>query len=180
MKKTIITLITCTMALPVFAFNFDNKFEIDANIKAQINDVISKEVKTAAEENALRGVGNLAQNSDNNIVFEINKSMDLVIRDINRNANLRKRVTTKNFVEEQKVQKQRYENMRKWDIPSKIFTYIKTNFDLQKVHHVTAVCKYIGETAIDVHFAVDMKGVIVTYHYTETPWKPSITHKIFK
>ena len=102
------------------------------------------------------------------------------MKNITRNAKLRKRIPIRDFVEEQKIQKQRYENMQKWKISSKIFTYIKTKFDLKKVHNVSAVCKYVGETAIDVHFLFDRNGVIVTYHYTETPWKPAITHKIFK
>lgn len=52
MKKYILTIITCTMALPLLAFNFNgDKFEIDLNIKTEINDALVGEINTVTREN---------------------------------------------------------------------------------------------------------------------------------
>ncbi len=117
---------------------------------------------------------------DNEITSAIKQEIKFALKNINRNVKLRKRFPNRKFVEEQEIQKQRYENMVKWDIPSKIYTYIKDNFDLQRVEHVNVACKYVNETGVEVRFSYNTTSIIVFYNYTETPWKPSIIHRMFK
>ena len=115
------------------------------------------------------------------ILSAIWEEFNLAKKHIERNSQMRNRFPNRKFIQEQKLQKQRYENMANWNIPEKILEYIKTNFDLQKVEHVKAICKYVNETGIDVRFTYGIgESVLVTYTYTDTYWKPSITHKISK
>ena len=174
MKKYILTLFAAGITLPLFAFDFNNgNFEINTGIKAEIKPVMEQEIINVARENKI-------QYAEYQIISEIRNEMKTVKKTIDRNANMRNRFPNKKFIKEQKEQQIRYENMAKWDIPTKIFDYIKENFNLQHISFVRVVCTYVNNTAIDVHFSYDNKGAVVTYTYTETPWQPSITHKIYK
>ena len=165
MKKYILTIIMCCVViLPVWAFNFnENNFELDTNIKAKIETTITQEVNTAISENT--EYKDISKDSDNEIIETINKQMQIAIRDISRNLNFRKNIFTRSFIEEQKIQKQRYEDMIKWDIPTQIYEYIGLNFDLAKVKDVMASCIYRNETMIVVRFNYATKHIIVYYDY---------------
>lgn len=174
MKKYALTIITVGLTLPLFAFNFNNEnFEINADIKTEISSILEQEIDATAKEKTERY-------ADCSITLQIRCAMEYVKKNIDRNAGMRNRFPNKQFIKEQKKQQVRYENMAKWDIPNKIFEYIKKNFDLERISFVRVVCTYVNDTAIDVHFLYDRKGAVVTYTYTETPWNPSITHTISK
>ena len=179
MKKLTLILIAGIISAPLFAFNFtEANFEIDSEIKTQINTVIADEVNNIIIE---RGPQQSGSYTEGVILAAIKEEFKLAQKHIERNSNMRNRFPNKQFIEEQKLQKQRYANMDKWNIPAKILAYIKANFDLQKMKNIRAVCKYVNETGIDVRFIYGSdEGIIVSYTYTETPEHPSITHKIFK
>ena len=173
MKKYILTIITGVMALPLFAFNFnENNFTIDSNIKAEIRTAITQEVNTAISENT--ECNDTSKDSDNEIIVAINKQMEIAMRDINRNLKFRRNIFTHDFIEEQKIQKQRYENMVKWDIPTQIYEYIGLNFDLAKVKDIMASCVYRNETLVVVRFNCASKHIIVSYDYNSK--QDPITH----
>lgn len=160
MKKYILTIITCTMTLPLLAFNFNgDKFEIDSNIKTEINDALVGEINTVTRENKEIKL------TDNEIVSAIKKEMNSAIKEIKRNCNLRKNIFTRGYVEEQKIQKQRYENMLKWDVPTQLFNYIKANFDLNRIDRVQVVCVHHDETIVEVRFTLPGRYVIAYYDY---------------
>ena len=164
MKKYILTIITGVMTLPLFAFNFnDNEFKIDANIKAEIKTAITQEINTAISENTEYKA--TSKDSDNEIVAAIEEQIQIAMRSINRSLRFRKNIFTRDFVEEQEVQKQRYENIIKWDIPGQIYEYIRLNFDLYKVKDVMASCVYHNETLVIVRFNYASSHVIVYYDY---------------
>jgi hypothetical protein len=173
MKKYILIIIAGIMALPLFAFNFnDNEFEIDTNIKTEIEAVISQEVNTVITENTEYETS--FRNSDNEIIAAINKQMQIAMQDINRSLKFRKNIFTRSLVEEQKIQKQRYEDMLKWDVPGQIYEYIRLNFDLYKVKDIMASCVYHNETLVVVRFNYASSHVIVYYDYNSK--QEPITH----
>ena len=175
MKKYILTIIACTIALPLFAFDFNlDNFEIDTNIKAEINSALAQEINTPVKWNKE------AKATDNEIVSNIKKEMAFALRQIKRNCGLRKNIFTRGFVKEQESQKQKYENMLKWDIPSQLFNYIETNFDLSRIDRVQVVCIYHNETIIEVRLSLPGKYAVVYYDYgyKDKQQKTPITHII--
>ena len=177
MKKLTLILIATAISAPLFAFDFnDSNFEINSEIKTQLNTMIAQVMKDTVKENQQS-----RSYVETEILSAIWEEFNLAKKHIERNSQMRNRFPNRKFIQEQKLQKQRYENMANWNIPEKILEYIKTNFDLQKVEHVKAICKYVNETGIDVRFTYGIgESVLVTYTYTDTYWKPSITHKISK
>ena len=174
MKKLIITLITGAICTPLFAFNFNNgNFEVDAAVKAELNTLMEQEISVTLKDDPIKYLAD-------SITLQIKNAIRDTKRNIDRNANMRNRFPNKKFIAEQKEQQIKYENIMKWYIPEKISNYIKENFDLQRVTFVRVVCTHVNNTAIDVHFSYDRKGAVVTYTYTETPWNPQITHKVYK
>lgn len=179
MKKLTLILIVATLSAPLFAFDFnEGNFEIDSEIKTQINAAISGEVNNIVIE---KGQQQSKSYIEDEILLLITQELQRAQKHVERNSQMRNRFPNKQFIREQKLQKQRYENMFMWNIPEKILEYIKANFDLQKVEHVKAICKYVNETGIDVRFTYGIgESMVVSYTYTDTYWKPSITHKISK
>lgn len=178
MKKLLIILITAMISSSSLAFNFDKEsFEIDSEIKTQINTVIVDELN-----NTITGNGQQQSSSyiENEILSTIMRELRSAQKHIERNSKMRNRFPNRKFIQEQKLQKQRYEDIINWQIPQKISDYIKKNFDFNKISFVTVICRYVNETTIEVHFSHGFDGVVVTYVYTEKPWEPLITHKIFK
>ena len=115
------------------------------------------------------------------ILSAISEEIELARKHVERNANMRNRFPNRQFIKEQKAQKERYENIVKWNIPEKILSYIKAKFNLQKITDVHAICRYVNETTISVRFSYGIgAGVEVIYNYTETPSQPSIIHKTLK
>lgn len=179
MKKCLLTIISCAAVLPLFAFDFnEGNIKIDANIKAGINAQIAQSINNAVKENVQNKTQ--VQMPDNKIISAIKEEMKFALKNINRNVKLRKKFPNRKFVEEQKIQKQRYTNMDKWNIPSKIYTYIENNFDVRKVEYINVICKYVNETGIDIRFSYEKQGVRVSYTYTDSPQNILITHKVFK
>ena len=171
MKRYILTLLAIGMVLPAFAFDFNrDKLEIDAGIKAGITSIINEKA-----EETIRMIGD-KRNSDNEIVSAIKEEMGLAMRQIERNTKLRKNIFTRSFVKEQQIQKERYQNMLKWDIPSQIYEYIEINFDLSKMQNPTVVCMYHNETGIEVRFTYKSHYVMVSYNYNKQG--KNITHII--
>lgn len=174
MKKLLITLIASTICIPLFAFDFNNEnFEVDLTVKTELNTLIEQEVSVALREDPIKYLAD-------SITLQIEHAIRDTKKNIDRNANMRNRFPNKKFIAEQKEQQIKYENITKWNIPEKISNYIKENFDLQRVTFVRVVCTHVNNTAIDVHFSYNRKGALVTYTYTETPWQPSITHRVYK
>ena len=163
MKKLTLILIATAISAPLFAFDFnDSNFEINSEIKTQLNTMIAQVMKDTVKENQQS-----RSYVETEILSAIWEEFNLAKKHIERNSQMRNRFPNRKFIQEQKLQKQRYENM--------------ANFDLQKVEHVKAICKYVNETGIDVRFTYGIgESVLVTYTYTDTYWKPSITHKISK
>ncbi len=173
MKKYILIIVAGIMALPLFAFNFNNnEFEIDSKIKTEIETAITQEVNTVITENTEYKTS--FRNSDNEIIAAINEQMQIAMQSINRSLKFRKNIFTRDFVEEQEIQKQRYENMIKWDIPGQIYEYIRLNFDLYQVKDVIASCVYRNETLVIVRFNYASSHVIVYYDYNSK--QDPITH----
>jgi len=175
MKKYILAITTCTLALPLFAFNFNaENLEIDTNIKAKLNAIITKEISSIKQNAAV------TNNTDNEILTAIQEKLEITLKNIERNSHFRKKFPNGKFVREQKIQKQKFENMKEWNIPSKIYDYIVNNFDVRKIKNVEVICSYINKTGIDVHFSYETDKIEVSYIYTENYWAPSISHTITK
>lgn len=178
MKKYILTMITCAATLPMFAFNFNGgNFKIDTEIKTQINTTVLRETDLIAQTKSKQKVKESKQYVAEEILHAIEAEIRLARKHIERNANMRDRFPNHKFIQEQKIQKQRYDNIVKWNIPSKILAYIETNFDLQQIKNIKVICKYVNETVIEVRFSYNMASFAVDYTYTETPQKPLITHR---
>ena len=179
MKKYVLTIITVATALPLFAFNFnEDNFEINTDIKAEINAVINKELETAVKEKEIK---TKQQNRDNKIIAAIEKEMKTALKSIKRNSKLRRNMFTRSFVEEQKMQKQKYENMLNQNVPTQIFMYMAEKFDLSKMQRFQVICIYHDDTIIEVRFAYPGKAIVVyyDYNYKDKPGQFSpITHKI--
>lgn len=169
MKKYILIIITCAVTLPLFAFDFDlDSFEIDTNIRTEINTALAQELNTSVKWNKE------TKTTDNEIISNIKAEMAFALRQIKRNCGLRKNIFTRGFVKEQESQKQKYENMVKWDIPTQIYEYIGLNFDLAKVKDIMASCVYRNETLVVVRFNYASKHIIVSYDYNSK--QDPITH----
>lgn len=167
MKKYILTMVASTMAISSFAFNFnEDNLKVDANIKAQINPIIVQEINVNIEE--VEELENIKQDSDNEIISVINEQMQIAMREIKRNANFRKNIFTRSFVEEQKIQKQRYENMIRWNVPTRIYEYVEANFDLSKVQNPWAACVHNNsETLVELRFNYLSNYIIVYFDYKD-------------
>ena len=154
------------MVLPAFAFDFSkDNLEIDANLKAEIAPIINEKANTVAEENIQ--ITNVAQNQDNEIISAIKAEMGSALRQINRNTKLRKNIFTRSFVQEQQVQKERYQDMIRQDVPTQIYEYIEMNFDLPQIKNPWATCIYHNETIVEVRFTFAQHYVIVYYDYND-------------
>ncbi len=166
MKKYVLTLITCAMALPLFSFNFDNvNFEIDADIKADLNSIILQEVKITAKESKKFQMKKNQQKPSNKIVTAVTKEMEFALKQINRNVKMRKNIFTRNFVEQQKTQKQKYENMLAENVPYQIFNYIASKFDIDKIKNLHVSCWYNDDTLVEVKFHIADKLITIYYDY---------------
>ena len=160
MKKYVLTIITCAAALPLFSFNFnEDNLVINADIKAGINAEIVQEINANIKENKEIKI------TDNNIVSAIKEEMQAALKEIKRNCNLRKNIFTRGFVEEQKIQKERYDEMLKSGVPYQIFNYIKAHFDLNRMDKIQVVCIHHDETIIEVRFTFPGKYAVVYYDY---------------
>lgn len=182
MKKLSAAVTALLISVQVFAFNFiDGNFDINTVVNESTKAALTQGINNAVQENILQNQ-KVPQHfqSEDKITLPIKQHMAFVKRDIERNCNLRYRFPNKKFIDEQKIQRERYKNIEKWQIPTKISTYIKNNFEFEKIHNVTAICKSVNETTIEVCFTVDRTSVSVLYTYTETPQQPSITHTIIK
>lgn len=168
MKKHILTIIACMTAVSAFAFDFDkNKIEINANIKSEIKTVLTQNINTDIKKDYKYHVKGSKQNPDNKIIKLIREQMQIALQEIKRNTKFRKNIFTRSFVEEQEIQKQRYENMLKWDVPSQIYEYIERNFDLNKIQNLLAVCTHHDQTIIEVRFNYLSNYVIVYFDYKD-------------
>lgn len=159
MKKYVLTIITCAATLPLFAFNFNmDNIEIDANIKAEIS--------TAVKENINYQSKMKEQNPDDEIIAAIRDEINTTFKQIKRNCKYRSNIFTHDFVKDQKVQKQKYEDMIKnLNVHAQIFTYMAGNFDLGKVKDIKVNCIHHDETIIEVHFTYCGKDIVVYYDY---------------
>ena len=167
MKKYILTLFVAFAALPLFAFNFiEGNFAVDAELKKEINNKITvslnEEIIKAGKAKRAKQV---KKESQPEIVSLIWEKMNFAMANINRNANLRKNILVRHFVEEQKIQQQRYENMMEWDVPNQLYMHIALNYDIAKVENPMAACIYKDETIVEVRFSYYGKHVIVYYDY---------------
>ncbi|MBO4707163.1 MAG: hypothetical protein J5594_01200 [Elusimicrobiaceae bacterium] len=182
MKKLLIILVTVIIALPAIALNFNKEnLEIDEAVKTEISATIREELNNIVQKDISQEKDTLTKyRPDDKITLAINNQIRTTRKIIENNCNMRNRFPNKKFIKEQKIQKQRYENIVKWQIPLKISDYIKDNFDFDKILWVTALCKNVNETSIEVRFLYNSSSIIVTYTYTETPSHPLITHRIFK
>ena len=182
MKKLSAVVSALLISVQVFAFNFvDGNFNIDDAVNAGIKTAITQGVNNVVEENNLKAQNGPGQyQPEDKITLRIKEQMRYVKKQIDRNCNLRNRFPNKQFIAEQKVQAERYDNIVKWNIPLKISNYIRENFDFEKIEFVRALYSYVNETTIEVRFSVGYTNVAVLYTYTETPQQPSITHRVFK
>jgi len=182
MKKLLSAATALLISTQVFAFNFiDGSFNINTVVNEKTKATLTQGINNAVQENMLQNQ-KVQQHfqSEDKITLAIKQHMAFVKKDIERNCNMRYRFPNKKFIDEQRIQRERYANIEKWQIPTKISTYIKNNFEFEKIHNVKAICRSVNETTIEVHFTVDRTNVSVLYTYTETPQNPSITHKISK
>jgi len=184
MKKLLTIIIAALISAPVFAFNFNSEnFEIDTNIRAEINRAIEQNINDVIQE-TYNQHNNVSQQycPDDDITLAIKDHLNFVMKRIDSNCGLRTRWSpTRRFVKEQEIQKQRYANIVKWNIPYKISDYIKSKYNLQEIGFIRVVCEYTnGKTSIQVHFKHNLENVIITYTYTETPWQPSIIQEVYK
>ena len=164
MKKLITTLMVTAVSVPIFAFDFDN-LKINADINTEINSFVNQEINKVAEESAQ--VKSAEQNQDNEIVIAIKEKMQEALEEINRNTKLRRNIFTRSFIEEQKVQKRRYQNMIRQDVPTQIYEYIEMNFDLPQIKNLWVVCIHHNETIVEVRFTFASHYAIVYYDYND-------------
>ena len=177
MKKYILTLLAICLALPVFAFNFvEGNFLIDAELEKEINSKIN--VSVNEEFTKLKEAKEKEPQPE--IVSLIWEQMNFAMSNINRNTKMRKNILIRNFVEEQEIQKQRYENMMDWDVPNQLYMYIALNYDIAKVENPMAACVYKNETIVEVRFNYCDKHIIVyyDYKYANIPSEPTIIEVI--
>ena len=169
-------MITFAIASSAFAFDFNkDNLKTDSDIKAEIITIIDQEISAVTEESIK--IKDKGQNPDNEIIKAIKKEMQFTMQQIDRNTKLRKNIFTRSFVEEQKAQKERYQNMIKWGVPTQLYKYIEKNFDLSKVKKIWVVCIYHNETMVEVRFPYLSNHVVVYYNYNnkETPIKHIIS-----
>ena len=162
MKKYILTLFVAFAALPLFAFNFiEGNFAVDAELKKEI----SNKINVSLNEELIKVKQVQEEKQQPEIVSLIWEKMNFAMSNINRNVKMRKNILIRNFVEEQKIQKQRYQNMMDWDVPNQLYEHIALNYDIAKVEHPIAACVYKDETIVEVRFSYCGKHVIVYYDY---------------
>ena len=161
MKKYLLTIITVGLTLPVFAANFEENFLINADFKKEI----AAPIISSLEQAIMLNNGNTKQESGHKIVKMIREEMEQTLKQIKRNTKLRKNIFTHNFVEEQKIQKQKYENMLNENVPYQIFNYIAGKFNLNKIENTNVICRYTNDTLIEVRFDYLNEFVVVYYDY---------------
>lgn len=162
MKKYILTSLVIFATLPLFAFNFvEGNFAVNTELKQEINNKLN----VSLEEEISKIKKAKAEEPQPKIVSLIWEQMNFAMNNINRNTKLRKNILIRHFVEEQEIQKQRYENMMDWDVPNQLYKHIALNYDIAKVEHPMAACVYKDETIVEVRFSYCGKHVIVYYDY---------------
>ena len=173
MKKYILTSLVIFATLPLFAFNFvEGNFAVNTELKQEINNKLN----VSLEEEIAKIKKAKAEKPQPKIVSLIWEQMNFAMEHINRNAKMRKNVLIRHFVEEQQIQKQRYENMMDWDVPNQLYQYIALNYDMAKVKNPFAACVYKDETIVEVRFSYCDKFIIVyyDYKYVNIPGEPTI------
>lgn len=173
MKKYIFTSLVISASLPLFAFNFiEGNFTVDAELKKEI----SNKINVSLNEELIKVKQVQEEKQQPEIVSLIWEKMNFAMSNINRNVKMRKNILIRNFVEEQKIQKQRYQNMMEWDVPNQLYEYIALNYDIAKVKNPIAACIYKDETIVEVRFSYCGKHVIVyyDYKYANIPSEPTI------
>ena len=159
MKKYILTLLVICTALTVFAFDFNTSvIEVNAELRKEVADKINTVLEKEIAKNNI-------PEPQPEIVSLIWEQMNFAMSNIKRNVKMRKTVLTRRFVEEQEIQKQRYENMMDWDIPNQLYMYVALNYDIAKVKNPMAACVYKDETIVEVRFDYCDKHIIVYYDY---------------
>lgn len=173
MKKYIFTSLVISASLPLFAFNFiEGNFTVDAELKKEI----SNKINVSLNEELIKVKQVQEEKQQPEIVSLIWEKMNFAMSNINRNVKMRKNILIRNFVEEQKIQKQRYQNMMEWDVPNQLYMHIALNYDIAKVKNPIAACIYKDETIVEVRFSYCGKHVIVyyDYKYANIPGEPTI------
>ena len=179
MKKLIITLIITAAAAPIFAFDFNsNNLVINSEIKSEIQKTLLQEVKSEVLGNILYQNNNSGQESKPEVVTLISEKMKLALQEITRNTKMRRNIFTSSFITEQKIQKYRYSDMLRYNVPLKIYKYVVSNFDLDKIKNPNVICIHHEETMIEFRFQYLSHFVVVyyDYNYKNKPIKRGLFH----
>ena len=160
MKKYILTFAVTLLSLSAFAFDFYNgNFEVNTELEKEITSKINSSVEEEISKNRK------IKRQEPEIVSLIREQMNYAMDRIKSNTKARKNIFTRAFVEEQEIQKQRYQNMLEWDVPNQLYMYIALNYDIAKVKNPMAACVYKDETIVEVRFDYCDKHIIVYYDY---------------
>ena len=158
MKKHILTFAVTLLSLSAFAFDFNNgNLELNAELEKEIANKINSSVAEEISKNT--------KEKEPEIVSLILEQMNFAMDRIKSNTKLRKNIFTRSLVEEQEIQKQRYQNMLEWDVPHQLYLYVALNYDIAKVKNPMAACVYKNETIVEVRFDYCDTHVIVYYDY---------------
>lgn len=158
MKRIILTLTITIFTLPLFAFT-EGKFVFDEELKKEILNQIIFSVNENIE------VSKKAEKQEPLLLQMIREKMAETEAKILQYSKMRRNPMTSKFIDGQKNQKIAYEQMEYWDVPSQIFNYINSKFDITQINNVYINCRYTNATAIEVKFDYLGKNFTVVYSY---------------